>query len=244
MSTTPKSQTIMKIAGTVLIAGSLAFVAVFSYLAATFGYPDVLDKGAAEVLPRLLAGGRGLRAVWFLYGALPLIFVVAGVASGRVFERAAPALRPWGVAAAVSAAVAMMAGLLRWPTIEWALAQHWSTAAASDQPALAAMFDASNVFLGNLVGEFVGEICTAIWFLTLGIAWRREGRRVFGSLGIAAAGLMAVAALRNMTSAVDAIAAINNVALPLWLIAIGVAFLRDGKSAAQVAAPKAVASLA
>jgi hypothetical protein len=74
--------------------------------------------------------------------------------------------------------------------------------------------------------------------------FRREGRRVFGSLGIAAAGLMAVAALRNMTSAVDAIAAINNVALPLWLIAIGVAFLRDGMSAPQGAAPKAVASLA
>jgi hypothetical protein len=232
MSTHSSSNSLLKSAGVVLIAGSSAFVAVFSYLAATFGYPDVLDRGAAEVLPQLLAGGPRLRTVWFLYATLPLIFVFAGVASARIFDRAAPGLRTWGVGAAVTAGVAMMTGLFRWPTIEWALAHHWNAAAASDRVALAAIFDASNLFLGNLVGEFVGEIAAAAWFATLGIAWRRDGRRLFGSLGVAAAGIMAVAALRNITPVVDPIAAINNVTLPIWLIAIGTAFVRDGKRAA------------
>ena len=222
---------LMQSAGAALIAASLAFVAVFSYLAATFGYPDVLDRSAAEVLPLLAQGGRSLRAVWFLYGALPLVFVFAGVASGRVLARTAPGLRPLGVGAAVTAGVAMMAGLLRWPTIEWALAQHWNNAPASDHGALAAVFDASNLFLGNLVGEFVGEICTATWFLTLAIAWRRQGRRTFGTVGLAAAALVAVAALRNITSVVDPIAEVNNLTLPLWLIAIGIAFFRDQRHA-------------
>jgi hypothetical protein len=222
----------MKIGGASLIAGSLAFMAVFTYLASAFGYPDILDRSAAEVLPRLFQGGPSLRTVWFVYGALPLIFVVAGAASARILERGAPGLRTLGVGAAVGAALAMMTGLLRWPTIEWTLAQYWHAAAGSEKVALAAVFDASNLFLGTLVGEFVGEFCTATWFLTLAIAWRREGRRVFGGIGIAAAIVMAVAALRNVTHLVDPIAALNNVALPLWMIAMGVAFLRDGSRSA------------
>ena len=222
---------LIKAAGTVLIVGALAFVAVFSYLAATFGYPEVLDDRADQVLPLLAAGGQSLRNVWFIYGALPLTFVFAGVASGRIFDRAAPGLRTLGVGAAVSAGVAMMTGLLRWPTIEWTLAQHWGAAdAGSDRVALAAVFDASNLFLGTLMGEFVGEICTALWFLALAIAWWRQGRRLFGGLGIAVASIVAIAALRNITSLVDPIAEINNVTLPLWLIAMGVAFLREGQS--------------
>ncbi len=43
--------------GLSFIAGALAFVSVFSYLAANFNYPGILDGSAAEVLPRLRAGG-------------------------------------------------------------------------------------------------------------------------------------------------------------------------------------------
>lgn len=220
---------LMKGAGAALIAGSLAFVAVFSYLAATFGYPDILDCSAAEVLPLLAQGGPRLRAVWFLYGALPLVFVFAGVVSGRLLARGAPELRTLGVGSAVAAGIAMMTGLLRWPTIEWTLAQHWNPAAPTEQVALSAVFDASNLFLGTLIGEFVGEICTATWFLTLAIAWRRQGRRRFGMIGLAAAAVVAVAALRNLTPVVAPIAALNNVTLPLWMIALGTAFIRPSK---------------
>lgn len=38
--------------GLSLVVGAHAFVAVFSYLAATFDYPAILEGGAAEVLPR------------------------------------------------------------------------------------------------------------------------------------------------------------------------------------------------
>lgn len=215
----------MKAAGVSLIAGSVAFMAVFSYLAATFGYPDVLDRPAAEVLPLLAQGGHGLRAVWFFYGALPLVFVFAGVSSGNILERGAPSLRTLGVASAVAAGVSMMLGLLRWPTIEWALAQHWGAADSSGRTAIAAVFDASNLFLGTLLGEFVGEICAATWFLVVSIAWRNQGRRWIGNLGVAAAGVMMVAAFRNVTAAVEMVAQINNITLPLWMITMGVAMM-------------------
>ena len=40
-------RSIIATGGACLIGGALAFVAVFSYLAANFDYPDVLDGAAA-----------------------------------------------------------------------------------------------------------------------------------------------------------------------------------------------------
>jgi hypothetical protein len=51
---------------------------------------------------------------------------------------------------------------------------------------------------------------------------------VLGNLGVGAGLLVAVAALRNITTLVAPVAQINNVTLPLWLITLGVLFLRDG----------------
>lgn len=39
--------------GVGFIAGAIAFVGVFTYLAARFDYPRVLEGAAADVLPRL-----------------------------------------------------------------------------------------------------------------------------------------------------------------------------------------------
>jgi hypothetical protein len=218
-------------AGLVLIVCSLAFVAVFTYLATTFGYPDVLERSAAEVLPALMAGGSVLRNVWFLYGALPLGVILAGVASAALLERGGASLRTLGVAASTVAGVAMMLGLLRWPTIMTTLARHWGDATPPAQAALAAGYDAANLFLGNLIGELVGEVGLATWFVALGIAFRRDGRRRLGTLGVGAGGLVAAAALRNVTDVVAPIAALNDVTLPLWLLTLGIVFLRDGRGA-------------
>lgn len=219
----------MKRAGLVLIVCSLAFVAVFSYLAATFGYPDVLRQPAAAVLPALLAGGSKLRAVWFLYAALPLGIVYAGPAAAPLLARAGRRLRVLGTAAAVAAGFAMTTGLLRWPTIEWKLARAWETAPEAAQPWLTARFDASNFVLGNIIGEFCGEIFLALWFLTVALAFHADGRRRLAALGLGAAIVLAVAAFRNITPAVTVIAAISNVTLPLWLLTLGIVFLRDGR---------------
>jgi hypothetical protein len=218
---------LLRRAGVALIFASLAFVAVFTYLAMAFGYPDVLDRSAAEVLPQLAAGGPRLRLVWYLYGILPLGLVFAGAGSAAVLQRGGGHLRALGVSAAVVAGVAMMLGLLRWPTIMWTLARHWQNGSPAAHPALAAMFDAGNLFLGNLIGEFVGEVATATWFIALGVAFRRDGRRLAGSLGIAAGVVLAVAALRNITAMVAPAAELNNLTLPAWLFTLGVLFLRD-----------------
>jgi len=214
-------------AGVTLVAASLGFIAVFSYLASAFGYPDVLDHGASEVLPRLLSGGGRLRIVWFLYAALPVGIVFAAAASSRVLERGGRELSRFGTGAGIASGIAMTLGLVRWPTIQWALAREWQSASESSRVALSACFDAANSYLGNVIGEFVGEVTLAIWFVAFGVAFGRSGRRTLGTLGICAGLLVAVAALRNMTSLVDPVSAVNNVTLPLWLITLGVALVRD-----------------
>src|SRR5262245_14751661 len=76
--------------GIALIGGALAFLGVFSYLAARFHYPEVLDGKAQDVLPALLATGEAGRAAWALYGLLPLVFIPAGISAFEALrERAA-----------------------------------------------------------------------------------------------------------------------------------------------------------
>ena len=58
--------------GIALVGGALAFLGVFSYLAARFHYPEVLEGSAQDVLPALLATGTSGRVAWALYGVLPL----------------------------------------------------------------------------------------------------------------------------------------------------------------------------
>ena len=76
-----REHAIIRAGGLALIAGAMAFLGVFAFLAARFNYPAVLDGSAAEVLPRLLATGATGRAVWAAYGFLPIIWIPAGVAA-------------------------------------------------------------------------------------------------------------------------------------------------------------------
>lgn len=48
-----REHTVIRAGGVALIAGAVAFLGVFAFLAARFDYPAVLDGSAAEVLPHL-----------------------------------------------------------------------------------------------------------------------------------------------------------------------------------------------
>src|ERR1043165_9263403 len=80
--------------GLALIGGAIAFLGVFSYLAARFHYPQILNGNAQDVLPALLATGASGRAAWALYSVLPLVFIPAGAGAFEALrERAAGPLR-------------------------------------------------------------------------------------------------------------------------------------------------------
>ncbi|MFM9904178.1 MAG: DUF4386 domain-containing protein [Pyrinomonadaceae bacterium] len=219
--------------GVCFVVGALAFVVVFSYLAANFDYPKVLDGKAADVLPRLRAGGAAMRAVWAVYAVLPLLLIPGAV--GAYF--ACPKSRGRMTLAVIFASIgtlAMCLGLMRWPSIHWTLADSYAQAGIDAQTSIAAVFNGLNLYLGNYIGEFLGEICLAILFLLTGLSMLRETRfpKWLGAGGAVFAVLFAVGAFRNVTSAVQPLADVNNFLLPLWMIVLGVMMvLRSGREA-------------
>lgn len=212
--------------GVSLIFGALAFVAVFGYLAANFDYPGVLDGSAAEVLPRLRAGGSTMRAVWAIYACLPLLLVPGAIGTFV----ACPSSRGRMMLALIAAslgAFAMCLGLMRWPSIHWALAEAYAASGADAKDALSAVFLGLNLYLGNYVGEFLGEVCLACFFLLSGLSLVEESRfpNWLGWSGAGFAALFLIGAFRNVTQVVQPVADINNALLPLWMVVLGVSLI-------------------
>jgi hypothetical protein len=221
------NRAVIRFGGVCLAGGAAAFVGVLAYLAARFNYPDVLDGPAATVLPSLLATGQQGRLV-AVYALLPLIWLPAGVAA---YEALAPVRRgPMRLALlfAVVAALAMMLGLMRWPSVLWHLALAFEHAAPAEQGVLAAVFDGLNTYLGNYIGEFLGELSFSVFFLLTGIVWLLAPRthKWIGWVGVGTAAFGLIGMFRNVTGAVAPIAAMNNYLLPAFMIILGVALVR------------------
>jgi len=217
--------------GACFIIAALAFVAVFGYLAANFNYPDILDGSAAEVLPRLRDGGAVMRAVWAVYAFLPLLLVPGAVGAYSTF----PARRARMLLAVVFAslgALAMCLGLMRWPSLHWTLAEAYSHAGAQAKTSLDTVFTGMNLYLGNYLGEFLGETMLAGFFLLSGLSMLDDTRfpKWLGWSGVGFSLLFLIGAFRNVTSAVQVIADINNALLPLWLIMMGAALIWRSKA--------------
>jgi hypothetical protein len=217
----------MIVAGSLcFIVGALAFVLVFSFLAANFDYPNILDGSAAEVLPRLSAGGSTMRAVWAIYALLPLLLLPGAVAA----HLACPASRGRMTLALVVAsigALAMCLGLMRWPSVHWALASTYAQSGAETKNSLGAVFTGLNLYLGNYIGEFLGEACLSAFFLLVGLSMLDEARfpRWLAWCGVAFALLFLVGAFRNIVAAVQIVADLNNILLPLWMLVLGVSLI-------------------
>lgn len=216
--------------GLALILGAIAFLVVFVYLAATFDYPAVLEGPADRVLPALLATGATGRFAWAVYALLPLIWLPAGVGAFDALRARAEGGMRLALLFATLAALSMMLGLMRWPSIHWELAQAYGGAAPSERATITAIFAGLNRYLGNYIGEFLGELCFSSFFLLSALAMLRTPAfpRWLGWWGMATAVLGLVGMFRNVTSAVASVAEVNNFLLPLWMIGFGMALMRYG----------------
>jgi hypothetical protein len=203
-------------------------MAVFTYLAAKFHYPEVLDGSASDVLPALLATGSTGRAVWALYAFLPLAWIPAGVGAFQALRRDSEGSMLVAMHAATISAVSMMLGLMRWPSVHWELARAYAGAAPEQRPLLDALFLGLNRYLGNYIGEFLGEFSLSVFFLLSAMAMFRAATfpRWVGSLGILTALAGMIGMFRNVTDLVAPVAEVNNYLLPVWMIVFGIALMR------------------
>jgi hypothetical protein len=129
--------------------------------------------------------------------------------------------------AASLGALAMCLGLMRWPSIHWALAEAYAQSGADAKNTLSAVFLGLNLYLGNYIGEFLGELCLALFFLLTGLSLVTESLfpKWLGWCGVAFAALFVTGAFRNITPTVQRVADINNALLPLWMVVLGVTLI-------------------
>ncbi len=213
-------------AGISLVAATLLFAVVFAYLATTFDYPGVLARPAGEVLPQLLGLGTTGRIVWIVYGLIPLLLIPTARGVREVAQDSLTGLGKASVWLAAVSAVSMMIGLLRWPTLHWMLAANWASATDAMQDAMAAQFSTANIYLGNVIGEFVGELFLNAFFLIASLALARQARFAWlRYAGVVAAAIGWTAMLRNITTMVSLVADANNTVLPVWMLTIGIALI-------------------
>jgi hypothetical protein len=129
------------------------------------------------------------------------------------------------------AAISMMLGLLRWPSIHWELARAWDSAAPAERATITVVFDGLNRYLGNFIGEFLGELSFSVFFLLSAMAMLRTPPfpRWIGWWGVATAVLGLAGMFRNVTGVVAPVAELNNYLLPLWMVGFGVALVKYGR---------------
>jgi hypothetical protein len=189
------------------------------------------------VLPALLATGSSGRAAWAIYALLPLLWIPAGVGSFHALRRTGEGSTRIAMHFATLAAISMMLGLMRWPSIHWELAKGYEIASQDQRILFDAVFLGLNRYLGNYIGEFLGELSISVFFLLSGAAMLRARNtfpRWVGYMGILTALAGLVGMFRNVTIAVAVVADANNYLLPAWMLVFGVNLVLRARGAPAV----------
>ena len=241
MTSTPA---VRRTTGALLTAVPLAFAASTSVLSATFDWPDVLRRPAAEVLPSFAAGGPSLVWAWFAtgwtYALLAVPVLLLPTALGR---RGDPALR---VATSLGAASVLLSlvGFLRWVFVVPALADSWVTGDAATRTAVAAAWTAQHQFGGALLGEHLGQLLAVAWSVTLSavVLRTRVLPRWLGVAGLAVSPLYLLNQGDVLATALPGVPVwppagfLGSSLWGLWLVALGVCVWRSAPVRPQEAA--------
>lgn len=229
------------ITGLLLIGSAIIVNAAFTLLGMAFDYPDILQRPAAEVLARFAANPVVIGAGFTLLAAGAAMMgpiavrISHQVPSGRIGRVAA--------VVGVTAAIVQVVGLLRWPLIVPFLATAMDGASSAEQTDIAAQFTTLNTVLGQTIGETLGYLFTAAWTVLVIIALRRSGAigRLLAILGFASAALILTGDLIPFgVPGADAANFIGYVLWSVWLVLLGVVFLRRGRRAASAVRPTPV----
>jgi hypothetical protein len=229
--TTENRSPVMRHKGTaaLLVAGAVSANIAFAGLGATFDYPAILKKPAAEVLASF-RDNQAAVSLWFvLLAASSALIAPLAVAVGRLStHRAMRVAVPVGIAAAVVQVI----GLLRWPL----LVPSFAADAVSTDPSVAASaldsFATANRILGTTIGETLGYALTAGWTILVVVALgRRFAGTWFSALGATSAALILSGVLSPLElSVVDPANFLGYVLWSLWLLAFAVVLLRRAGS--------------
>ncbi len=201
-----------------LIAGAVVVNVAFVGLGRVFDYPDVLGR-PPDVLVRFHQNQWAVGALFQVLAASAALLAPIAIAMSRLGD--SPALR-MSRTVGIAAAVAQVAGLLRWPVIVPFLADESPDARAVE------IFHALNVVLGTTIGETIGYALTATWTVLVCVGLRRVLLgRALTTLGLVAAALIAIGTVAPLGVPMAGLANfVGYVAWSAWLVAVALLIRR------------------
>lgn len=170
------------VVGLTLIAFPLAVQIPFSLLISNFSYPDILLRGAGEVLTRFHAGGSGLVWTWYAYALCTLGLGFVATQLPRALDATAGLSRV-SMVTGVIAAVSQLLGLLRWTLVVPFLAQRWIEQPTQHE-AIELVYEVQHRLFGVMLGEHVGQLFMALWSMSAALMlWRAGAPRLIATAG-------------------------------------------------------------
>ena len=224
------------VTGILLIVLPVAYNGLYTVLARSFDYPDILRRPTAEVLERFSAGGSVLILTWWAFTMSAVLLAPTAVLVAASFPDANPTLLAVAIAIGLLAALVQFLGLIRWPLAVPHLAREMADPGSSEskKDAVDVIFQTLNRYLGVAVGEHLGYMFTGLWTALVGIVVIQSDllHAVFGVIGLVLAPLFLVGSMEFIGANekqgwkfAGTLVPIAYIGWSLWLLALGIAIL-------------------
>ncbi len=240
MNTQPHTNS--KLIGVLLITGTIALFIPYTILINTFSYPDILRQDTATILNAFHKGGSKLIWTWFAFAFTGLPLLPAYILIGENLKEKTSLVKVATVFGVIGLIVQMI-GLLRWTFVVPVLAN--SFVHATDEVTRAASivaFKTIHQFAGVLLGEHMGQSFTIIWTVMISIALQQSKAipSWVSYFAYAASGIYILAQAELFATVIpffpmwDAAGFLGSSLWLLWMIILGVCYLRFDKMFADV----------
>ena len=223
------------VTGLFLIALPVAYNVLYTLLARSFDYPDILRRPSAEVLERFLAGGSKLILTWWGFAISAVLLAPTAVLVSQTLGDANPTVLSLATTIGVLAALVQFLGLIRWPFAVPHLARTMAGATSNTmREAVDVTFQTLNRYLGVAVGEHLGYMFTGVWTGLVGAAILQTEvlHTAFGVVALILAPLFLLGSMEFVGSneahgwkVAGTLVTVAYIGWSLWLLAIGIALI-------------------
>jgi hypothetical protein len=222
--------------GLLLLVLPVAYNLLYTLLARTFDYPDILRQPTNKILEQFAAGGSRLILTWWGFAMSAVLLAPTVVLLSATLAEANPTVLALATAIGVLAALVQFLGLIRWPFAVPHLARlagdPATTPATSD--AIEITFQTLNRYLGVAVGEHLGYLFTGLWTALAGIALIQSDllHPLFGIVGLLLAPLFVLGSLESLGpfelrgwKLAGSLVPLAYIGWSVWLLALGIGLL-------------------